>query len=475
MTSTDRTEDLSSFWDEMVACQGDLARLLQLIARRVAAIVGEGSVLTVVSDDGGHLEPVAIHHEDAEIGALMQQLLGSGRYRIGEGIAGHVASDRQAAMLSGLAPTVFADLVYPETRDFAERHPIRALLIVPMVAFGELVGTLGVVRTESRSPYEQEDLIAVEAMAERAALAVADARRRPSVLGPSEYEAIYRHSSDGVMFTVPDGRILAANPAACEILQLTEAEICRRGRDGILVRDDPDTKRMVEERARTGRVRGEVPMIRGNGEQFRADISSTIFTTSDGELRGCVIFRDVTEQALLLEKLAQQAEQLEQQVERDPLTGLRNRRGFLAAANEAVAIARRDGKYLQMLFIDLDNLKTINDQFGHRAGDAVIHRLGTAIADETRDVDVSARLGGDEFVLLLFSATRDDSDLVIERLARSMGDAAGETNSEFSVGVAEFTPGSDLSLEELLDLADREMYQTKIRRRYGSDGSDAGP
>lgn len=117
-----------------------------------------------------------------------------------------------------------------------------------------------------------------------------------SVGGDDGYRAAFEHSADGVLLTIPDGTVLAANPAACSILQLSEEEICRRGRQGVTPDPPGPWLPLVEERARTGRVRGVVPMIRGDGSRFEAEVTSTIFPGPDGSPRGCVIFRDVTEQ-----------------------------------------------------------------------------------------------------------------------------------------------------------------------------------
>ncbi len=458
----------SSFWRDLVACEGDVPGLLRVITKQVSDAVGEASALTVVSDDGTVLDPVATYHPDPDMLALIRSIVESGPFPVGEGIVGRVAADRTPALLNGIDPVVTADFVHPRGRMFAERHPIHSLLIVPMVASGELVGTLGVVRTDSTAPYTSEDVLTVEAMAERAALAIADARRRPSVLGAEDFEAIYRHSPDAILFTAPDGRVLAANAAACVILGLTEAEICRRGRAGLLLSDDPATVAAVEARARTGHVRAEVLMRRGSGAIFTADISSTVFLTAHGELRACVIFRDVSEQVALREQLRQQAMQLEEQIERDPLTNLRNRRGFVSAAEEAMAIAKRDGKYVQLVFFDLDQLKHINDTLGHRAGDGFIQRFADALAGETRDADVSARLGGDEFALLLFSATRADADQIVTRIRGAFAHAQRTPAASFSAGIAEWISVSGEPLPLLLERADRAMYEAKLRRRFGS-------
>ena len=114
-------------------------------------------------------------------------------------------------------------------------------------------------------------------------------------LDADAYRAIYEHSMDAVLFTVPDGSILAANPAACRELRLTEEEICSGGREGIA---DPTDRRWAEaaaERAATGRIRAELRMRRGDGTIFLADVASVVFENTEGEPRTCVIFRDVTQ------------------------------------------------------------------------------------------------------------------------------------------------------------------------------------
>ena len=84
-------------------------------------------------------------------------------------------------------------------------------------------------------------------------------------LGPEAYRAMYENSPDGVSFTVPDGDVLAANPAACQILRRSEAEICSLGRQGLVDPTDERWAPLVDERERTGRVRGVARMIRGDG------------------------------------------------------------------------------------------------------------------------------------------------------------------------------------------------------------------
>ena len=117
------------------------------------------------------------------------------------------------------------------------------------------------------------------------------------------FKAAFEHSMDGVLITVPDGRIMAANPAACVILGTTEDDICRRGRQGFSNPDDPRWVSSLEERSRTGHVRAVLPMHRADGTPFVAELASSVFAGPDGEPRSCVVMRDVTERVRLEQHL----------------------------------------------------------------------------------------------------------------------------------------------------------------------------
>lgn len=128
--------------------------------------------------------------------------------------------------------------------------------------------------------------------------------------GPEAYQAMYENSPDGVLFTVPDGRVLAANPAACQILRMSEAEICALGRQGLADSTDERWAQMVEERERTGRVRGVARMIRGDGATIDVEVSARIFHEASGERRACTIIRDVTDRVVMERALRQSRERL---------------------------------------------------------------------------------------------------------------------------------------------------------------------
>ena len=151
----------------------------------------------------------------------------------------------------------------------------------------------------------------------------------------------------------------------------------------------------------------------------------------------------------------------------DDLTCLYNRRGFFAAATQQLKLARRNKHSMLLLYGDVDNLKQINDCYGHREGDLALVRTADALEEAFRDSDILARLGGDEFAVLALEASSQNEEAILQRLRESLKKAnADESRYELSLsaGVARFDPQHAVSLGELMEHADREMYQQKRKR-----------
>ncbi|MBP8184930.1 MAG: diguanylate cyclase [Pseudomonas sp.] len=175
--------------------------------------------------------------------------------------------------------------------------------------------------------------------------------------------------------------------------------------------------------------------------------------------------------AMQLEILSQLAElnasrtALNHLAQHDPMTGLPNRRCFFERLEHAIANARRSGKPLAVLFVDLDHFKQINDRFGHAMGDQVLQTVARQLSSITREVDTVARLGGDEFVILLehFEQTRDILQIVQklhERFQTSLLIDGHELNIHACIGVSLY-PRDGISAEQLLQYADSAMYRSK--------------
>jgi diguanylate cyclase (GGDEF)-like protein len=158
----------------------------------------------------------------------------------------------------------------------------------------------------------------------------------------------------------------------------------------------------------------------------------------------------------------------------DDLTGLFNRRGFLAAAAQQLKLAQRDGLNLLLLYCDLDDLKEINDSFGHREGDLALVRTTDALEETFRDSDLLARLGGDEFAVVAWEASLPDIRAILTRLENNLAKAnvaERRYHLSLSVGIARFDPHAPVTLAELVSQADRDMYKHKKQRaRVASSG-----
>jgi diguanylate cyclase (GGDEF)-like protein len=158
---------------------------------------------------------------------------------------------------------------------------------------------------------------------------------------------------------------------------------------------------------------------------------------------------------------------------RDDLTGLHNRRGFVALATQHLTWARDTGQHMVMFFADLDGLKWINDHFGHGEGDRAISLTAACIRETFRKFDVTARLSGDEFVALIMDEPERSAEIICRRLQTNLADCAGADGPyklSLSVGVAHFDPEKPVTLQELMKQADTALYRQKRKKRSVSGG-----
>lgn len=153
----------------------------------------------------------------------------------------------------------------------------------------------------------------------------------------------------------------------------------------------------------------------------------------------------------------------------DELTGLLNRRGFLVIAQKQVDIAKRDKRNFSILYLDLNEMKKINDEFGHKEGDQALGDIATVLKKTFRASDSIARMGGDEFIVLI---TEPHSSTIEKTVAQHLQDNLRIHNEQtekgyrlaVSMGMVHYDPERPCSLEELLARADELMYEHKLGR-----------
>jgi two-component system, cell cycle response regulator len=162
----------------------------------------------------------------------------------------------------------------------------------------------------------------------------------------------------------------------------------------------------------------------------------------------------------------------------DPLTGLYNRRGFATLAESHLLLARRNRRRVLLLCADLDDLKDINDRFGHEEGDRALTRTAHLLRRSLRESDIIARFGGDEFVALAHDADQRSVAAVLARIqSRFDADQKAEPRPyvlSISVGAAGMDPAG-ASLETLLTRADESLYRDKRRRPAAGRAPGAPP
>ena len=151
----------------------------------------------------------------------------------------------------------------------------------------------------------------------------------------------------------------------------------------------------------------------------------------------------------------------------DELTGLYNRRRFFVLTDQYLKLSVRTKKRLLLLFIDMDNLKWINDHHGHNEGDQALIDLANILKKTFRESDIIARIGGDEFVVLSES-TDENGEIVLTRLYENIKDHNAKGSRcytlSISVGTTQFDPKYPISVDELLSKADALMYAQKRKK-----------
>jgi len=149
----------------------------------------------------------------------------------------------------------------------------------------------------------------------------------------------------------------------------------------------------------------------------------------------------------------------------DELTGLYNRRGLFTFADQRLKIANRMKKKILLLFADLDDLKWINDNFGHHEGDIALIEVADILKKTFRESDFIARVGGDEFVVLAGETEEANAELLTARLLESLRAYNAKKkhgyNLSISIGISKYDPEIPCSIKELIDKADRMMYKKK--------------
>ncbi|WP_233143776.1 sensor domain-containing diguanylate cyclase [Colwellia chukchiensis] len=152
----------------------------------------------------------------------------------------------------------------------------------------------------------------------------------------------------------------------------------------------------------------------------------------------------------------------------DELTSITNRRGFKRVSQHCIELAARQNKHCHLAYFDLNNFKTLNDNYGHRVGDQVLKVFAQEMKKTYRMSDICARIGGDEFVVLLTNTHIETAKRVIKRFANNLISVSKQLNIpyqiSFACGVVTYDENAHADIEHLLNDADKAMYKNKCNR-----------
>ena len=154
----------------------------------------------------------------------------------------------------------------------------------------------------------------------------------------------------------------------------------------------------------------------------------------------------------------------------DELTGLLNRRGFMAMADRQLKLAHRNKDDIFLLYVDFDNMKWINDSHGHQVGDRALIETATILKRTFRQVDLIGRVGGDEFIVLMTDYdNKENLKKVMARLAKKIASANSRKNRKFkimlSIGTVHYDHSEACSIDDLMIKADSLMYENKLEKK----------
>ena len=329
-----------------------------------------------------------------------------------------------------------------------------ALLVLQQGSFDEPAGLIAwVVCISAALLFARQAITTARMVAIQTGLATRSTEAR--------FNALIRNTGDVIAIVSPDATVTYVTPTAERIFGFAAQDLVGQHLDELVVYDDRARLRefLAQDLAQPGAsATMEARVPRGDERERVVEVHGTNMDAEPAIGGRLLNLRDATDRRGA-------EEQLKRMALHDPLTLLANRSLFRDRVEHAVAVSKRNGRGIAVMFVDLDNFKRINDSFGHAIGDRVLHRSAQRLVKATRNGDTVARLGGDEFAVLLENLI--EREAVIEIAARVVASlqesldlpGEGDLRVSASVGVAFLAP--DEGVEELMRNADVAMYAAK--------------
>ncbi len=331
---------------------------------------------------------------------------------------------------------------------------------------------MGLLLVASPKPTPRQVAAALEALVTQLALALEGARLTEEIHrqhSEARFASLVQHASDLITVVGADATITYQSPSSERVLGYRPEELVGTRFDRLVATDDADRLlHLLADGSAYARRDGdliECTLLHRDGSLRQFEILHTNLL-EDQHVRGIVLnARDISERKAFEEQLSHQAFH-------DPVTNLPNRALFVERVRHAISRARREDRQLGVIFLDIDDFKTINDSLGHGAGDATLIDVAKRLSDSIRSSDTAARFGGDEFVVLMedlegVESAVEVAERILEGLRRPLTVAGKELSLRGSVGISIMEGDSTASADDLIRDADAAMY---IAKRDGKGG-----
>ena len=347
-------------------------------------------------------------------------------------------------------------------KDLAAKANLGSCWSEPIMGSNDsLLGTFAIYHHQAKQPDEQ-DIKLIEFAAQLATVAIerfkADEKLRLSA-------RVFKDAHEGITITDANSLIVDVNPTFCEITGYSREEVI--GKNPNILNSGKQTPEFYADMwnviAEQGYWHGEVWNRKKQGELYAEQLTISSILDDQGKAQNYIgLFSDITQ-------TKNQQQTLELMAHYDVLTGLPNRTLLVDRYTQAIAHSKRAKTLVAVCFLDLDNFKPVNDNYGHLVGDQLLIEVAERIKSCVREEDTVSRMGGDEFVLLLGSIDGlFQCEILLERLHDALAKPYSIEGNSITISASSgFTlyPSDAADLDTLIRHADQAMYQAKLTGR----------
>ncbi|MCK4241104.1 MAG: PAS domain S-box protein, partial [Candidatus Atribacteria bacterium] len=333
---------------------------------------------------------------------------------------------------------------------------------VPLKVEDKSIGAMVVQSYTNPNLYSEKDIKLMEFVSSQVAIAI-ERKRTEEALQKSqqEFASLFKSSPEALVYLDKNSNIVNINPYFTELFGYTLKEIKGRNiNDGMIhpAGKIEEGKNLDKSILSKGHFNYETIRKKKNGTLFAVFISASSIII-DGQVKGIIgTYIDITERKKMEEELQKLAHY-------DALTGCCNRGYGMGLLEQQVKTSNRKKTPILLLYLDVDDFKYINDTFGHKEGDEVLKEAVQFFKSTLREVDIICRIGGDEFLLIFPDSSLNDVLLIKERINKRLKELNENLNKpykiDFSIGISYYDPANPLSIDELIRIADENMYKEK--------------